>query len=312
MVSAYKDIVREHTGADFPQDPREQLELAIEAVFRSWNTERARLYRRRERIPHHLGTAVNVVSMVFGNLGETSGTGVCFTRDPSSGHSGVYGDYLSNAQGEDVVSGIRNTLQLADLEEIDPKSYKQLRKIMRRLETHYRDLCDIEFTIEQGKLWMLQTRIGKRTAGAAFRIACQLDDEGLITTDEALERVTGNQLSQLLFPQFDAKAERDPAGQGPRCLSGRGRRRDRVRQRAGGGGEGEGQRRHPGAAGDQSRGPARHGRLQGRAHDAGRQDLARRGRGAGHGHVRGGRRRDDRPFTTTSCGSTTRCSSAAT
>jgi len=214
VVSAYKDIVREHTGADFPQDPREQLELAIEAVFRSWNTERARLYRRRERIPHHLGTAVNVVSMVFGNLGETSGTGVCFTRDPSSGHSGVYGDYLQNAQGEDVVSGIRNTLQLADLEQIDAKSYKQLRKIMRRLETHYRDLCDIEFTIEQGKLWMLQTRIGKRTAGAAFRIACQLDDEGLITTDEALERVTGNQLSQLLFPQFDAKAERELLAKG--------------------------------------------------------------------------------------------------
>ncbi len=214
VVSAYKDIVKEHTGEDFPQDPRQQLELAIEAVFRSWNTERARLYRRRERIPHHLGTAVNVVSMVFGNLGETSGTGVCFTRDPSSGHSGVYGDYLQNAQGEDVVSGIRNTLQLADLEQIDPKSYKQLRKIMRRLETHYRDLCDIEFTIEQGKLWMLQTRIGKRTAGAAFRIACQLDDEGLITTDEALQRVTGNQLSQLLFPQFDAKAERELLAKG--------------------------------------------------------------------------------------------------
>ena len=214
VVSAYKDIVKEHTGADFPQDPRQQLDLAIEAVFRSWNTERAKLYRRRERIPHNLGTAVNVVSMVFGNLGETSGTGVCFTRDPSSGHSGVYGDYLQNAQGEDVVSGIRNTLQLADLEQIDPKSYKQLRKIMRRLETHYRDLCDIEFTIEQGKLWMLQTRIGKRTAGAAFRIACQLDDEGLITTDEALERVTGNQLSQLLFPQFDSKAERELLAKG--------------------------------------------------------------------------------------------------
>ncbi len=214
VVASYKAIVKEHTGSDFPQKPREQLDLAIEAVFRSWNTERARLYRRRERIPHNLGTAVNVVSMVFGNLGENSGTGVCFTRDPSSGHSGIYGDYLQNAQGEDVVSGIRNTLQLADLEEIDPKSYKQLRKIMRRLETHYRDLCDIEFTIEQGKLWMLQTRIGKRTAGAAFRIACQLDDEGLITTDEALERVTGNQLSQLLFPQFDSHAERELLARG--------------------------------------------------------------------------------------------------
>ena len=214
VVASYKAIVEEHTGKEFPQKPRTQLDLAIEAVFRSWNTERARLYRRRERIPHTLGTAVNIVSMVFGNMGDTSGTGVCFTRDPSSGHSGVYGDYLQNAQGEDVVAGIRNTLALADLEQIDPKSYKQLRKIMRRLETHYRDLCDIEFTIEQGKLWMLQTRVGKRTAAAAFRIATQLDDEGLITTDEALARVTGQQLSQLLFPQFDPKAERTLLGKG--------------------------------------------------------------------------------------------------
>ncbi|KAJ1684630.1 hypothetical protein LUZ63_020385 [Rhynchospora breviuscula] len=214
VVEEFKAQVREHTGEDFPQDPRKQLEMAIEAVFASWNTERARLYRRRERIPHTLGTAVNVVSMVFGNMGETSGTGVCFTRDPSTGHSGVYGDYLQNAQGEDVVAGIRNTLSLADLEGIDKKSYDELRRIMRRLETHYRDLCDIEFTIEQGKLWMLQTRVGKRTAGAAFRIACQLEDEGLITTDEALARVTGSQLSQLLFPQFDPQAERELLGKG--------------------------------------------------------------------------------------------------
>jgi pyruvate,orthophosphate dikinase len=214
VVASYKEICREHTGDDFPQHPRVQLDLAVEAVFRSWNTERARLYRRRERIADSLGTAVNICAMVFGNLGSTSGTGVCFTRDPSSGHSGIYGDYLSNAQGEDVVAGIRNTLQLAELEELDAKSYHQLRKIMRRLETHYRDLCDIEFTIEQGKLWMLQTRVGKRTAAAAFRIACQLHDEGLITTDEALERVTGNQLSQLLFPQFDVHAERTLLGKG--------------------------------------------------------------------------------------------------
>src|SRR5690606_28601838 len=131
----------------------------------------------RERIADDLGTAVNVQAMVFGNLGETSGTGVCFTRDPSSGHSGVYGDYLPNAQGEDVVAGIRNTLALTDLEDQDPEAYKELRAAMRRLETHYRDLCDIEFTIERGTLWMLQTRVGKRTAGAAFRIATQLVDE---------------------------------------------------------------------------------------------------------------------------------------
>lgn len=207
LVEQFKTIVRDESGRDFPQHPREQLDLAITAVFESWNGERARLYRRRERIPHDLGTAVNVVSMVFGNLGQTSGTGVCFTRDPSTGRSGDYGDYLPNAQGEDVVAGIRNTLTLADLEQLDPTSYAELRQAMRRLETHYRDLCDIEFTIERGKLWMLQTRVGKRTAAAAFRIATQLVDEHLITMDEALERVTGAQLSKLMFPQFDASAD---------------------------------------------------------------------------------------------------------
>ena len=163
--------MQEQTGRAFPQHPREQLDLAMNAVFDSWNTERARLYRRRERIPHDLGTAVNVCTMVFGNLGPDSGTGVCFTRDPATGKQGDYGDYLPNAQGEDVVAGIRNTLTLADLAERDPTSANQLHTVMRRLETHYRDLCDIEFTIERGKLWMLQTRVGKRTAAAAFRIA---------------------------------------------------------------------------------------------------------------------------------------------
>ncbi|WP_068424045.1 pyruvate, phosphate dikinase [Janibacter terrae] len=208
VVAEFKQIVLDETGNPFPQTPRRQVDMAIEAVFRSWNTERAQLYRRRERIADDLGTAVNVQAMVFGNLGDTSGTGVCFTRDPSSGHSGVYGDYLPNAQGEDVVAGIRNTLALTDLEDRDPAAYRELRTAMRRLETHYRDLCDIEFTIERGKLWMLQTRVGKRTAGAAFRIATQLVDEALITMDEALERVTGEQLGQLLFPQFDREAER--------------------------------------------------------------------------------------------------------
>lgn len=208
LVDTFKAIVKEATGRDFPQDPREQMDLAIEAVFRSWNTERAKIYRRRERIPDDLGTAVNVQTMVFGNMGDTSGTGVCFTRDPSTGHSGVYGDFLMNAQGEDVVAGIRNTLPLSALDETDPASYKELRDIMRTLETHYQDLCDIEFTIERGKLWMLQTRVGKRTAAAAFRVACQLVDEKLITMDEALERVTGAQLTQLMFPQIDPDAEK--------------------------------------------------------------------------------------------------------
>ncbi|RTE48607.1 pyruvate, phosphate dikinase [Actinobaculum sp. 352] len=206
LVVEYKQIVKDATGEDFPQDPRRQMDLAIEAVFRSWNTDRARIYRRRERIPNDLGTAVNICTMVFGNMGETSGTGVCFTRDPSTGHSGVYGDYLINAQGEDVVAGIRNTLSLADLERVDKKSYDELRGIMQKLETHYRDLCDIEFTIQQGKLWMLQTRVGKRTPAAAFRVAVQLVDERLITTDESVTRVTGDQLTSLLFPQFDKSA----------------------------------------------------------------------------------------------------------
>jgi pyruvate,orthophosphate dikinase len=208
LVDRFRDIVAEHTGRDFPQDPREQLDMATRAVFDSWNTERARLYRRRERIPQDLGTAVNVCAMVFGNLGETSGTGVCFTRDPSTGQPGVYGDYLVNAQGEDVVAGIRNTLTLEDFAGLDPASHAELTRIMHRLETHYRDLCDIEFTVERGKLWMLQTRVGKRTAAAAFRIATQLVDERVITQDEALTRVTGHQLAQLMFPQFDTGAER--------------------------------------------------------------------------------------------------------
>jgi pyruvate, orthophosphate dikinase len=208
LVQQFKDIVRAETGEDFPQHPRQQLDLAICAVFKSWNTDRAKLYRRRERIPQDLGTAVNICTMVFGNLGETSGTGVAFTRDPATGKPGAYGDYLANAQGEDVVAGIRNTLSLDDLAEIDPRAYGELTTVMRRLETHYRDLCDIEFTIERGKLWMLQTRVGKRTAAAAFRIATQLVEEDLITEDEALTRVTGQQLAQLMFPQFDVNAPR--------------------------------------------------------------------------------------------------------
>jgi pyruvate, orthophosphate dikinase len=202
VVARFRAIVREHTGQDFPQDPREQMDLAINAVFDSWNSPRAALYRRRERIPGDAGTAVNVVAMVFGNLGMDSGTGVAFTRDPGSGEQGVYGDYLQNAQGEDVVAGIRNTVPLPELQRIDPRSYDELLAIMARLESHYRDLCDIEFTVERGKLWMLQTRVGKRTAAAAFRIATQLVDEGLIDVDEAVRRVTGDQLAQLMFPRF--------------------------------------------------------------------------------------------------------------
>ncbi|NJP51646.1 pyruvate, phosphate dikinase [Streptomyces sp. SBST2-5] len=214
LVTKFKKIVKAEAGREFPQDPREQMDLAIKAVFDSWNGERAKLYRRQERIPHDLGTAVNVCSMVFGNLGPDSGTGVAFTRDPASGQQGVYGDYLQNAQGEDVVAGIRNTVPLAELEKIDKKSYDQLMQIMETLENHYKDLCDIEFTIERGQLWMLQTRVGKRTAGAAFRIATQLVDQGLIDEAEALTRVNGAQLAQLMFPRFDESAKVEQIGRG--------------------------------------------------------------------------------------------------
>ena len=214
IVDRFKAVVKEHTGRDFPQEPREQVDLAVMAVFDSWNSDRAKIYRRQERIPADLGTAVNVMAMVFGNLGMDSGTGVAFTRDPGSGDQGIYGDYLQNAQGEDVVAGIRNTVPLADLENIDKASYDELLGIMHTLETHYRDLCDIEFTIERGKLWMLQTRVGKRTAAAAFKIAVQLVDEGLIDLDEAVDRVNGAQLMQLMFPRFDEKAEKKRIAKG--------------------------------------------------------------------------------------------------
>src|SRR4051794_38399104 len=208
VIGEFKQIVREHTGRDFPQDPQEQLLGAIHAVFGSWNSERAIAYRRQERIPSDLGTAVTVMAMVYGNLGSNSGTGVAFTRDPATGARGVYGDYLTDAQGEDVVAGGRNTMSLAELERLDKKSFDELMANMDTLEHHYRDLCDIEFTVERGKLWMLQTRVGKRTAAAAFVIACQLVDEGVIDLDEALARVNGAQLSQLMFPSF-APSEKD-------------------------------------------------------------------------------------------------------
>jgi pyruvate,orthophosphate dikinase len=214
LVSTYKSIIEQEACSPFPQDPRAQLHGAIVAVFNSWNSPRAILYRRREHIPTDLGTAVNVQAMAFGNRGSDSGSGVAFTRDPSTGAVGVYGDYLPDAQGEDVVAGIRNTLHLADLEGLDKASYDQLLDIMARLESHYRDMCDIEFTIERGQLWMLQTRVGKRTAEAAFRIAVDLVDEGVITEEEALLRVTGDQLAQLMFPHFDPQGARSLLAKG--------------------------------------------------------------------------------------------------
>src|SRR6478609_1481622 len=208
LVETFKGIIRDRAGLEFPQDPRVQMDLAMRAVFDSGNTDRARLYRRQERIPEDLGTAVNIQAMVFGNFGMDSGSGVAFTRDPASGAQGEYGDYLQNAQGEDVVAGIRNTVSLAAFAEVDQSSHDQLLAIMVRLERHFRDMCDIEFTVERGKLWMLQTRVGKRTPEAAFRIAVHMVDEGLIQMDEAVLRVTGDQLAQLMFPRFDESADR--------------------------------------------------------------------------------------------------------
>jgi len=198
LVALYQVIFRTRTGEAFPQEPHEQLQQAVTAVFASWNSARAGIYRRQEHIPASLGTAVNVMAMVYGNLGATSGTGVAFTRDPATGARGLYGDYLTNAQGEDVVAGIRNAVPLQDLATLDPASFASLKGYMATLEAHYRDLCDIEFTIERGRLWMLQTRVGKRTPAAAFTIATHLVDEGVIDLDEALTRVTGAQLGQLI------------------------------------------------------------------------------------------------------------------
>ncbi|GAB2540083.1 pyruvate, phosphate dikinase [Brachybacterium huguangmaarense] len=214
IVEKMKAIIQEETGEPFPQDPREQLRQSIRAVFDSWNAPRAIVYRNAERIDHEMGTAVNVCSMVFGNLDDQSATGVCFTRDPSTGHSGVYGDFLVNAQGEDVVAGIRNTRSLPELEEVIPECYAELMAIMSTLEEHYKDLCDIEFTIESGTLWMLQTRVGKRTAAAAFRIATTLVEEGVIDEEEALRRVDGEQLTRLMFPRFSEGAERELLARG--------------------------------------------------------------------------------------------------
>jgi len=191
---------------EFPQDVPTQLRLAIEAVFKSWMNRRAIDYRRLYRIPDDLGTAVNVQAMVFGNKGQTSGTGVAFTRDPSDGSKELYGDYLLNAQGEDVVAGIRNTTAIAELHEEMPEVARELDEIFAKLENHYRDMCDIEFTIEQGKLWMLQTRVGKRTARATLKIAVDMVEEGLISREEAIVRIDPDQLDQLLHPQFDENA----------------------------------------------------------------------------------------------------------
>ncbi len=207
IVGEFKAVVKKEKGFDFPQDPYKQLELATEAVFKSWNGKRAVDYRRATNIPDDLGTAVNIQTMVFGNMGDDSGTGVAFTRDPSVGERKMYGDYLINAQGEDVVAGIRNTEKIENLVKEMPEVYHQFMEITAKLELHYREMQDVEFTIERGKLWMLQTRNGKRTAKAAVKIAVDMANEGLITREEAILRVTPEQVDTLLHPQYDPKAK---------------------------------------------------------------------------------------------------------
>ncbi len=257
VVREFQQIVVEATGRPFPQDPHIQLFAAIHAVFASWNSERAIAYRRQEHIPTDLGTAVNVMAMVYGNLGRDSGTGVAFTRDPATGERGVYGDYLVDAQGEDVVSGDHNTIPLAELERLDKHSFDRLLGYMDRLEHHYRDLCDIEFTIERGTLWMLQTRVGKRTAAAAFVIACQLVDEGLIDLDEALLRVTGAQLTHLMFPSFAASAAEELVATGVAASPGAAVGEIVLELRSGAGRD---RARDPGPPRDDPGRPARHDR----------------------------------------------------
>jgi len=203
MVTVFQQAVKKHKGFDFPQDPFKQLELATEAVFKSWNGKRAIDYRNHEGIPHDLGTAVNIVTMVFGNMGDDSGTGVAFTRDPSTGDQKMLGDYLLNAQGEDVVAGIRNTDPIENLKNYMPQAYAEFMRITSKLEKHYKDIQDVEFTIERGKLWMLQTRNGKRTAKAAVKIAVDMANEGLISREDALQRVRPEDVDTLLHPQFD-------------------------------------------------------------------------------------------------------------
>ncbi len=220
LTEIFKGVVRKAKGFDFPQDPFEQMRLATEAVFRSWNGKRAVDYRRAENIPDDLGTAVNIVTMVFGNMGNDSGTGVAFTRNPATGERKMYGEYLLNAQGEDVVAGIRNTEKIDNLSKEMPDVYKQFLDITSKLESHYKDMQDVEFTIERGKLWMLQTRNGKRTAQAAVGIAVQLVNEGLITKETAVKRIAPKDVDALLHPMFDENSKKAAKKEGRFLASG--------------------------------------------------------------------------------------------
>ena len=232
VIEEYKKVVKKHAKRDFPQDPHEQLVMARDAVFRSWQNDRAKHYRRINNIDDMLGTAVNVQAMVYGNLGDTSGTGVGFTRNPATGAKEFYGEFLMNAQGEDVVSGVRTPVPILELQKIMPDVYNQLREITTRLEKHYNDMQDFEFTIQDGKLYMLQTRNGKRTGLAAVRVAIQMVEEGLITKEEAIFRVEPNQLYDFLVPRLDEKSTKvEVLATGSAGVTGRGGRADRFHRR---------------------------------------------------------------------------------
>ena len=292
LCERYKDLVETATGKPFPQDPTEQLRGAIEAVFQSWNGARAIAYRNRERIPHDLGTAVNVQTMVFGNRDDNSGTGVGFTRDASTGENTPYGDFLVNAQGEDVVAGIRNTEDLDALARKFPKIHKELLAIFARLEKHYRDMCDTEFTIEQGKLWMLQTRVGKRTGAAALRMAVEMTKQKgwKISQNEALHARRRRPPRPGAAPAVRGRRQEGDR-QGPGRLAGRRRRprvlhRRRRRRRGRAGREGD-----PRPQRDLARGRARHAGGRGHPHRPRRPREPRRRRRPRLGHARGRRRR---------------------
>ena len=216
LAEQFKEAYKKALGTEFPTDPREQLMGAIKAVFRSWDNPRANVYRRDNDIPYSWGTAVNVQSMAFGNMGDDCGTGVAFTRDPATGDKGLFGEFLTNAQGEDVVAGVRTPMHIDEMEQKFPEAFAEFKGVCKTLEDHYRDMQDMEFTVEHGKLYMLQTRNGKRTAQAALKIACDLVDEGMRTEEEAVAMIDPRNLDTLLHPQFDPKALKaaEPLGKG--------------------------------------------------------------------------------------------------
>ena len=292
LCDEYKKVLKKHCGKEFPQEPIKQLQMSVEAVFGSWMTPRAVRYREVENIRGLLGTAVNVQSMVYGNMGDDSGTGVGFTRNPSTGENKFFGEFLVNAQGEDVVAGIRTPQPVAEMAKWNKEIYNQILGIKKTLEDHYRDMQDIEFTIERGTLYMLQTRTGKRTGAAAVKVACDMVKEGLIDEKTAVLRIPANDLTQLLLPSFDpkAKAKAEQTGQGAARLAGcRGRQAGVHGRRGGGTGQG-GRESAAGPQGNESGRRGRHAQCGRYSDEHRRHDQPRGGRGPRLGTLLRGRR----------------------